>query len=226
MKVRLRDLEHVYATRGQRRSAVSVGRLDLESRSHLCLVGSSGSGKSTLLNILAGVLVPTSGHVYLEETDLFTLSEAKRDALRSRSIGCVFQTLNLLQGLSALENLTLAQRFAGISTAQATRRGRELLEMLNLLDRADARPSELSMGEQQRVAIARAVSKHPGLVLADEPTASLDDENAQAAIDLLLSTSALCTLVVVTHDARVMRRFDSVCELGSLSSEPRGEPCA
>jgi putative ABC transport system ATP-binding protein len=230
VKVRLQDLEHVYAQRGQSahraRPAVSITHFDLESRAHVCLVGSSGSGKTTLLNILAGVLVPTSGRVYLDETDLFTLSEAERDALRSRSIGCVFQTLNLLQSLSALENLTLAQRFAGISAAQAARRGRELLETLDLSDRADARPSELSLGEQQRVAIARAVSKHPGLVLADEPTASLDDENAGAAIDVLLDACASSTLIVVTHDARLMDRFERVCSLDGLAGSARGEPCA
>lgn len=230
MKVRIQDLEHVYSTRrqpqAQPRPAIEIAELVLESRSHLCLVGSSGSGKSTLLNILAGVLVPTSGRIFLDDIDLFTLAEAKRDALRSRSIGCVFQTFNLLQGLSALENLTLAQRFAGIASLEAKRRGRELLEMLNLLDRADARPNELSVGEQQRVAIARAVSKRPTLVLADEPTASLDDENARAAIDLLLEACAMSTLIVVTHDARVMHRFSSVCSLSSLSSMSRGASCA
>ena len=226
----IQALEHVYATRAphQRspRAALHVAHLELESRSHVCLVGSSGSGKSTLLNILAGVLVPTSGEVCLGETNLFSLSEARRDTLRSRDIGCVFQTLNLLQGLSALENLTLAQRFAGISAADARRRAHELLEMLGLLDRAGARPSELSVGEQQRVAIARAVSKRPALVLADEPTASLDDENARAAIDLLLGACATSTLVVATHDTRVTSRFGSVCQLASLSSPKRDAACA
>lgn len=230
MKVRIQALQHVYGSRRghQRpaRAALDVAHLELESRSHLCLVGSSGSGKSTLLNILAGILVPTAGEVYLGETNLFSLTEARRDTLRSRSIGCVFQTLNLLQGLSAMENLTLAQRFAGIPAAEARKRAHELLEMLGLLDRADARPSELSVGEQQRVAIARAVSKHPALVLADEPTASLDDENARAAIDLLLEACATSTLVVATHDARVTSRFGSVCELGSLSSAKRDPSCA
>lgn len=229
MKVRIRDLEHAYGAARVRQQrpgpAVRIARLDLESGSHVCLVGSSGSGKSTLLNILAGVLVPSAGRVYLDETELFALSEAKRDSLRSRSIGCVFQTFNLLQSLSAFENLTLAQRFAGISAVNAERRAAELLEMLHLRDRADARPSELSVGEQQRVAIARAVSKHPALVLADEPTASLDDENARAAIDLLVEGCATSTLVVVTHDARVIDRFSSVFSLADLSNASQGEAC-
>jgi ABC-type lipoprotein export system ATPase subunit len=176
-----------------------------------------------LLNILAGILVPTTGTVRLGETDLFALSEAARDAFRSRSIGCVFQTFNLLQGLSALENLTLAQRFAGIPGAPARLRALELLDMLGLSDRAGARPAELSVGEQQRVAIARAVSKKPALVLADEPTASLDDANAHAAIDLLLDACAESTLIVVSHDARLTRRFErvgSVAELAALREAP------
>jgi putative ABC transport system ATP-binding protein len=210
VKVHLEDLSHAYATRGERRPALGIRQLDVPSRSKLCLVGSSGSGKSTLLNILAGILVPTSGRVVLGDTELFGLNEAERDGFRSRSIGCVFQTFNLLQGLSALENLTLAQRFAGISSARARQRGLELLEMLGLLERAGAAPAELSVGEQQRVAIARAISKNPSLVLADEPTASLDDVNAQAAIDLLLESCSNSTLIVVSHDARLTSRFQNV----------------
>jgi ABC-type lipoprotein export system ATPase subunit len=217
VKVHLEELSHVYRARSVRRSALRVNRLDVKSHGSLCLVGSSGSGKTTLLNILAGVLVPSSGRVYLGETNLFELSEAARDRLRSREIGCVFQTFNLLQGLSALENLTLAQRFAGISARAAESRALELLEMLALRDRAHARPAELSVGEQQRVAIARAVSKRPGLVLADEPTASLDDENAAAAIELLLEACRSSTLIVATHDTRLLSKFDSVCALADLS---------
>jgi putative ABC transport system ATP-binding protein len=221
VKIELEGVRHVYSARGERRTALSVARLEVESGGRLCLVGSSGSGKTTLLNILAGVLVPSAGRVLLAGTDVTRLREVERDALRSRSIGCVFQTFNLLQGLSALENLTLAQRFAGIGRASAERRARELLEQLGLGARAQARPAELSVGEQQRVAIARAVSKRPGLVLADEPTASLDDENADAAIALLLETSQDCTLVVATHDARVIGRFAAVRSLADLAGAAR-----
>jgi ABC-type lipoprotein export system ATPase subunit len=196
---------------------VRVRELDLGAKSHVCLVGSSGSGKTTLLNILAGVLAPTSGTVELGETALFTLSEPARDRFRAEHIGCVFQTFNLLQGLSALENLTLAQHFAGISSARARTRGLELLDLLGLADRAHARPAQLSVGEQQRIAIARAVSKRPGLVLADEPTASLDDDNARTAIDLLLDTCRDSTLIVASHDARLIERFSDVRQLAALA---------
>jgi putative ABC transport system ATP-binding protein len=194
-----------------------VRALELASQSHVCLVGSSGSGKTTLLNVLSGVLVPSGGKVVLGDTELFALSEPARDRFRARYIGCVFQTFNLLQGLSALENLTLAQHFAGVSEAAAKKRALELLERLGLADRAQARPAELSVGEQQRVAIARAVSKRPELVLADEPTASLDDDNAAAAIELLLETSRDCTLLVASHDARLIERFSDVRPLALLA---------
>lgn len=194
----------------------------MASGERLCLTGGSGSGKSTLLSIVAGLLVPTSGAVRLNALDVFTLGEAERDRLRARHIGCVFQTFNLLQGLSALENLTLAQRFAGVAAGRARARAEQLLEQLGLAQRASARPSELSVGEQQRVAIARAVSNSPGLVLADEPTASLDDESASAAIDLLLEACRESTLIVATHDQRLASRFTTVRAMGELALPARG----
>jgi ABC-type lipoprotein export system ATPase subunit len=218
LKVRIEDLTHVYDRGSRQRVALDIRGLQIESGSHLCLVGRSGSGKTTLLNILCGVLRPTTGQVFLGDLELSRLNEAARDRLRARSIGCIFQTFNLLDGLSALENLTLAQRFAGISKTQALRRAEELLALLGLRDSASARPPELSVGEQQRLAIARAVSKAPSLVLADEPTASLDDENASAAIDLLLQTCAGSTLVVVTHDARLIQRFPTATPMADLTT--------
>jgi putative ABC transport system ATP-binding protein len=217
MNVSLEDVRHCYPGREQR-AALSVAGLALDSGERLCVVGRSGSGKTTLLNVLAGVLVPTAGRVRLGDVELSALNEPDRDAFRGRSIGCVFQTFNLLDQLSALENLTLAQRFGGIAPGPARRRALELLAELGLGGREDARPSELSLGEQQRLAIARAVSKRPRLVLADEPTASLDDASARAVLDLLLSSAAASTLVVATHDARVIERFSRVTSMDELSS--------
>jgi putative ABC transport system ATP-binding protein len=219
LKIAIEDLSHVYGAADRQRPVLEVRRLSIDSGAHWCVVGRSGSGKTTLLNILCGVLRPTRGRVYLGDTDLFALDEPARDALRARSIGCVFQALELLDGLTALENLTLAQRFAGISGERARRRAEELLERLGLRDKAGARPAELSVGEQQRVAIARAVSKAPALVLADEPTASLDDESAQAAADLLIETCRERTLIVASHDARLIRRFTSTADMGHLDAK-------
>lgn len=218
MKVEVRALVHAYRAAARAHPALTVSELSLASGERICLTGGSGSGKSTLLNIIAGLLVPTSGEVRLDAIDVFSLGEAQRDHLRARRIGCVFQTFNLLQGLSALENLTLAQRFAGVASAPARARAEQLLEQLGLAQRASARPSELSVGEQQRVAIARAVSNAPGLVLADEPTASLDDENATAAIDLLLDACRDSTLIVATHDQRLASRFTTVRAMRELAA--------
>ncbi len=216
MQVHVQGLRHLYGGPGPGRVALDVVELRVESHAKLCLIGGSGSGKTTLLNVLAGVLVPSAGEVVVGEQSLFRLSEAERDIFRARHVGCVFQTLNLLLGLSVLENLTLAQHFAGISPAPAQRRALELLEQLGLAERARARPVELSLGEQQRVAIARAVCKGPGLLLADEPTASLDDENARAAIDVLFDTCRSSTLIVASHDARLIERFEFVQPLAAL----------
>jgi putative ABC transport system ATP-binding protein len=221
VKVSLRGLRHQYGPRAEQRAALCVAALDVEAGSKLCLVGASGSGKTTLLNVLAGVLVPTQGRVQLGEQELFALPEVQRDAFRARHIGCVFQTLNLLQGLNVLENLTLAQRFAGIGSAESRSKALELLAAFGLSERAHARPAELSLGEQQRVAIARAVCKNPALVLADEPTASLDDRNAQTAIDLLLESCRNSTLIVASHDARLIERFESVRPLVELAGSER-----
>lgn len=221
MKLSVSALSHVYARGAERRVAVRVDALQVSSGGRLCLVGRSGSGKTTLLNALAGVLVPTRGRVEVGGTSLFELGEAARDAFRARHIGCVFQSLELLQGLSVLENLTLAQRFAGIDTASARRRALELIERVGLAGRQDARPRELSIGEQQRLAVARAVSKRPGLLLADEPTASLDDDNASQVVDLLLESGSPTTVVIATHDPRVMQRFEDVMPLGDLASSER-----
>jgi putative ABC transport system ATP-binding protein len=218
VKVAIEDLAQVYGPPDRLRPVLAVGRLAIDSGAHLCVVGRSGSGKTTLLNILCGVLRPTRGRVYLGDIDLFALDEPSRDALRAQRIGCVFQALELLDGLTALENLTLAQRFAGISGERARRRAEELLERVGLRDKAGARAAELSVGEQQRVAIARAVSKAPGLVLADEPTASLDDESAQLATDLLIETCRERTLIVASHDARLIRRFASTADMAHLDT--------
>ncbi len=219
--VRLRNLCHSYGPHAGR-AALAISALDVASCSQLCVVGSSGSGKSTLLSILAGVLVPTSGQVLLDGQELFERSEVERDRFRARHIGCVFQTLNLLQGLSVLENLTLAQRFAGIQPALARRQALELLDRLGLAERAGARPAQLSLGEQQRVAIARAVCKRPALVLADEPTASLDDQNARAAVELLREQCSRSTLLVASHDQRLLERFENVLPLPQLAPGQAG----
>lgn len=171
------------------------------------LLGQSGSGKTTLLHILTGLLTPTNGKVKIGDTDLYSLSSKKLDAFRGQQIGIVFQKPHLIKSLNITENLLLAQSFAGLPNNK--KRIEEVLDSLNMLPKKNAYPQELSQGQLQRVTIARAVINKPTLLIADEPTSSLDDQNAEAVLALLKEQSALnqATLVVATHDKRVKDAF-------------------
>ena len=167
------------------------------------LSGASGSGKTTLLNILAGLTTPTAGRAIVAGQDLAALGPAARDRWRGRHVGLVPQKLHLVGAVSAADNLRLACTMAGLAVDEA--RIHALLAAVQVADLARRLPRELSQGQAQRVAIARAVVNRPALVLADEPTANLDDAHAAAALELL-RTQALevgATLVVASHDARV-----------------------
>lgn len=186
---------------------------------HVCIVGPSGCGKTSLLHVIAGVLRPDAGRVRHGDVDLVTLREAERDRFRARNIGYVFQTFNLLPALTSRENVALALTLAGRSSGEAMTTATKLLQDMGLGARLDALPDTLSSGEQQRVAVARAVVKRPPLVLADEPTANLDDEAAAQALSVLTEgvRSAGSALIVVTHDARARgeARVVSMAELQS-----------
>ncbi|GAB1463361.1 ABC transporter ATP-binding protein [Pedobacter sp.] len=172
------------------------------------LLGQSGSGKTTLLHILTGLQKPTSGTVAINGIDLYRLSAKKLDAFRGQHIGIVFQRPHLIKSLNVTENLLLAQSFAGLPTDK--KRIEEVLASLDMAHKKNAYPQELSQGQLQRVTIARAVINKPTLLIADEPTSSLDDKNAAAVLALLKEQSELnqATLVVATHDKRVKDAFN------------------
>ncbi|MSR18372.1 MAG: ATP-binding cassette domain-containing protein [Phycisphaerales bacterium] len=172
------------------------------------LLGSSGTGKSTFLNLVAGLESPHSGSIAVNGVQIGTLRGAARDRFRGRSIGMVFQVFNLLQGFSALENILLALRFSGLPRSEHRERAQSLLTKLGV-ERVDALVDRLSVGQQQRVAVARAVAARPTLVLADEPTASLDPVNRDAALTLLQETcrASGAALLCASHDPEVARRF-------------------
>lgn len=174
------------------------------------LTGPSGSGKTTLLLAIAGLADRIQGNIRVDDTDLTTLGSRQRDRHRGRHIGMIFQDLHLVAGLTALDNLLLAP-FA-TAARQDRARATALLDRLGLGDRRNARAETLSRGEAQRVAIARAALLDPDLILADEPTASLDDEACDAVLDLLLDTtkSSGAALVIATHDTRVKNRIANV----------------
>ena len=172
--------------------------------------GPSGSGKTTFLHLLAALLRPTRGEILFDgiNDDLLFQNEGA-DKWRAQSVGMVFQNMNLLPDFSVWENVLIAAKIAGMTRQTAQERAKELLTRLGLADRMNRRPANLSLGEQQRGAVARAVVHRPSLVLADEPTASLDAENAAVVLDLLteLCAESRSLLLVATHDEAVKRRF-------------------
>ena len=177
------------------------------------VLGRSGCGKSTLLHVLAGLVRPSEGQVNVFDIDLLSLKGNQLDRWRGANVGIVLQALHLVKHLTVAENLRLAQYLARLPQDDA--RVADTLAALGIGDKATRRPAQLSQGEQQRVAIARAVVNRPRLLLADEPTANLDDEAASAAVELLAEQAARynATLVVATHDARVKQNFEKKLSL-------------
>jgi putative ABC transport system ATP-binding protein len=177
------------------------------------VVGASGSGKSTLLAILAGLDTPSTGTVELDGTDLFALDEDARAEVRGRAVGFVFQSFQLLPALTALENVMLPLELSGRADADAT--AKDMLVRVGLGERLHHYPKHLSGGEQQRVALARAFVVRPKLLLADEPTGSLDAEAGAAVIELLfaMNRESGTTLVMVTHDEGLARRCNRIVRL-------------
>ena len=211
------QLKKIYRTPdGGTQTVLDVPEFALEAKQQLALRGGSGTGKTTLLNCIAGILRPDSGQVRLDGTDIAVASESARDALRARNLGYIFQTFNLLQGYTCLENVLLGMSFgAGANRSRA----RELLKRVGLADRLDYRPAQLSVGQQQRVAVARALANAPKLVLADEPTGNLDPANARDALTLIreICTETGAALLIVSHDQAVLEQFEDGADLAEIN---------
>ena len=192
---------------------ISFDNWKINTAEQWLLLGASGSGKTTLLHILTGILKPTNGEVVIDSTSIYKLGAKDLDQFRGRNIGIVFQRPHLIKSLTISENLTMAQSFANLKVDN--NRISEVLESLDIVDKKNSYPNELSQGQLQRVSIARAVINKPALLIADEPTSSLDDYNATAVLNLLLSQSSLneATLIVATHDNRVKQAFTNRYEL-------------
>ena len=220
----IRDLVKTFtAPSGQRTEVLRIPFFQLEAGQQRAIRGESGLGKTTLMHIIAGILEPDSGCVTVGGTQVTGLSEARRDRLRAERIGYVFQTFNLLQGLSALENVRLGLAFGKGAEPGAAMAA---LERVGLADRAHHLPRQLSTGQQQRVAVARALANRPCLILADEPTGNLDAARGRRIVQLLRdSASALgSALLVVSHDPDVLAAFDPVIDLAELNQvAPREE---
>jgi putative ABC transport system ATP-binding protein len=178
-----------------------------QAGSTILVTGNSGKGKTTYLHILAGMLQPNSGEILIDNTDFTNLKGSKADKFRGKNIGVVFQKSHFIASLSVLENLEMASWLA--IGKKHTKRAKELLNKLDILEQAHKQPSQLSVGQQQRVSIARALMNEPKVLLADEPTSSLDDKNADNVIELLesLSKEYKAALIIVTHDSRIKAKF-------------------
>jgi len=180
-----------------------------EAGSTILITGDSGKGKTTYLHILAGLLQPTTGEIVINGTNVVSLSESKNDTFRGQNIGVVFQKSHFISSLTVLENLEMASWLAlGMKN---TTRAIKLLEQLDISKQANKLTSQLSIGQQQRVSIARALMNEPKVLLADEPTSSLDDKNAKKVLELLTSLSKeyKAALIIVTHDARIKDKFSN-----------------
>ena len=197
-------------------TVVDIPAFSLDSGQQTALCGTSGSGKTTFLNLIAGILKPDGGRVELDGCPISEAGEAGRDRLRARTIGYIFQTFNLLQGYTCLENVLLGMSFGRGPDTDAAR---GLLDRVGLSHRLHHRPGQLSVGQQQRVAVARALANQPLLVLADEPTGNLDPTSATESLGLIRETCREngAALLLVSHDRGVLGQFDNVRDLADIN---------
>lgn len=210
-----KGIEMVYHSSAELAPVLHGIDLEIQQGDIQLLMGPSGSGKTTLLSILAGILTPTAGKVWLLEQEITSMSRDRLSQFRLDNIGFIFQGFNLFPALTAAENVEVALKVKGIKGAAARRQALELLEQVRLSEKANQLPRELSGGQKQRVAIARALAGNPQLIMADEPTASLDSHNGHAVIELLrqLAKESNRTVLIVTHDPRLIDVADRVVYL-------------
>ncbi|SDT06020.1 putative ABC transport system ATP-binding protein [Paenibacillaceae bacterium GAS479] len=211
---------------GDRKSILTDISLQIQSGEMVSIMGPSGSGKTTLLNILGLLDRPTSGFYYLDELDTNQFNDKERAFARNEKIGFVFQSFNLINELSALENVKLKYQFYNlhskkrVSHKEAIKRSKDALQLVGLEEHFNKRPLQLSGGQQQRVAIARAIVNHPTFILADEPTGALDSETAEGVMDIFKQLNqAGKTIIVVTHNTDVANLCDRIIQLkdGSIT---------
>lgn len=226
--MRIRDLRFSYGSGAHAGPAVlDIASLEVQAGEQVLLTGGSGTGKSTLLGLVCGLLDPTVGEVLVNGTALHGLAGAARDRFRGRTIGVIFQTFNLLVGFSARENVLAALLCSSMPANEHEARAKAALDRLGIA-RPDERVERLSVGQQQRVAVARAVVCSPALVLADEPTASLDPSNAGVAMDLIQQTcrDTGAALLCVSHDPSLESRFARRIRLEEVNAAGAGRGVA
>jgi len=223
--LRLEGIEKTFESGADRLHVLRGIDLTVGEGEIVAIIGPSGVGKSTLLHIMGALDTPSSGKVYLRDTDVFAMSETERAAFRNNTVGFVFQFHHLLRELTALENVMMPCLIGGMEREEATARARELLAAVRLSDREEHRPGELSGGEEQRAAVARALATGPLIVLADEPSGNLDRASSRELHDLIwgLRDSIGQTFVIVTHNPDLYERADRVVALKEGLIDAKGD---
>jgi len=222
--VQMSDVLLEYHSGGASFTLLDIPRFAIAGGRKVGLSGPSGSGKSTLLNLCAGLLQPTRGRIVVDGTEITSLPQQARDEFRTSRIGFVFQGFNLIPALTAIGNVDIAMRLAGNLTAAERRsRAEDLLMRVGLGERMRHMPSQLSFGQMQRVGIARAIANHPKLILADEPTASLEPALARSIAQLLIDVADEegATLLVATHDPAILELMQDHIALGAINRASR-----
>ena len=219
------DIKNVYKiyTMGEEPvHALDGVSLKIEQGDFISIVGQSGSGKSTLMNLIGCLDVPTEGTYELDGRDVSEMTDNELAAIRNKKIGFIFQNFNLIQKLTAVENVELPLIYAGIKKEERREMAMESLERVGLLDRMDHRPNQLSGGQQQRVAIARALASKPPVILADEPTGALDSKSGKEIMDFMKELHRTGhTVIIITHDSGIAQNAQRIVKLqdGKISSD-------
>jgi putative ABC transport system ATP-binding protein len=217
-----KDLSKTYGKTHLKVYALRKTDIRVKKGDYIAIMGPSGSGKSTLMNLIGCLDKPTTGKLYIDNTDVYSLNENKLAKIRREKIGFIFQKYNLIPTLTALENVSLSMGFAGVNSRVRNRKAKELLEMVGLSHRINHKPSELSGGEQQRVAISRALGNDPSIILGDEPTGNVDTKSGSKIMDILENINNKGeTVIVVTHDPNIAKRAKRILRIqdGSVSEE-------
>lgn len=213
--IKLQDVWKIYTMGKVEVPALRGLNFEVNKGEFVSIIGPSGSGKSTAMNMIGVLDFPSKGKIYLEDKDITTLSESDLAQIRGKKIGFIFQQFNLINTLSAIENVMLPMTFQNVPEEQRKKRAEELLNMVDLGNRLNHRPTELSGGQQQRVAIARALSNDPEVILADEPTGNLDSKTGTNVLEFLkkLNKEKGKTVVMVTHDMELAKEAKRVEKL-------------
>ena len=222
--IKLEDVWKIYKMGDVLVNALQGLSIEIKKGEFVAIMGASGSGKSTAVNMVGCLDVPTKGKIYLNDKDISKLEESELAQIRGKKIGFIFQQFNLINTLTALENITLPMMFQDIDSNKRIIRAKELLELVGLKDRMYHKPTELSGGQQQRVAIARALANDPEVVLADEPTGNLDSKTGARVMEFLqkLHKESNKTIIMVTHDrnvAKVAERIEFLKDGKIIKSE-------